>query len=150
MLARGDRPRHPPAPDERAASAQRRDAVADLIVLCHACGVEWRVVRTGEDAQHRPVDRAGDPGARHRRTDRAANDNILAVRFGELIEIMSADPARGGVDQRHHGQLDHREARQMRVEHVEFARVDDILGVVEDDRLESQSRRRLMGHRRAQ
>jgi hypothetical protein len=48
---------------------------------------------------------------------------------------MAADPARFGIGQRQDGQLDERGALDKPVEQAKLERVDEVLGVVEHDRL---------------
>ena len=71
------------------------------------------------------------------------------MRFGELVEIMAADPARRRIDQRDDRQLNHRQSGDQAVEDAQLAGIDDVFGVVEDDRLEAHRRCLLMGGDRA-
>ena len=108
----------------------------DLIILGHAgAGERLAVLQRGELGERLPGDRAADPGERDRRADRLAHHQLLDVRLGEFVAIMAADPARVAVGQRQDRKLDHRRAVDQPVEDPELERVDDVLGVVEHDRL---------------
>jgi len=93
-------------------------------------------------------DRAADASRRHGGAQRLAHDQLLAMRLGELVRVMRADPSRASVDQRHDRKLDEIVALDQPIEHAELGRVDDVLGVVQHHRLEPAAERGLVGAHR--
>ena len=107
--------------DEHGLQSQRPEFQPDLIILGHAvAGEGLAVLQRGELRQRLASDSATDSGQWYRRADRFAYDQFLNVRLGELIAIMTADPARMAIDQREYGQLDYRCATDQSVEYPEF------------------------------
>src|SRR3712207_3718767 len=79
---------------EHGLEAERAEPEADLIVLGHAAAGEGPpVLHRGELRQWLARDRAADTGKRYRRSDRLAHNQLLHMRFGELVAIMARDPA---------------------------------------------------------
>ena len=116
--------------------AQCADPQPELVILGHAAADERAtVVHCGNARQRLASDRAADAGQRDRSPDRFAHHHLLGVGFGELIAIMAADPLRAGVDQRQHRKLDHSGTVDQPIEQHKLERMDDVLGVVEHDRL---------------
>lgn len=110
------------------------EAQADVVVLGQALHVEGDTVTLGQQRQDRLATEAGaDPGAGHLADQRLAQDDVLAVQLGELVDVMAGGelpPALGvGVD-RH---LDQVLARQHKVEQAQLQRLDHVLGVVQDE-----------------
>ena len=56
------------------------------------------------------------------------------MRLGKFVTIMAANPPRAARDDRYHRDLDHRGGAQMPSIQCDLARMDMILGIVEDDR----------------
>lgn len=61
------------------------------------------------------------------------------MRLDKLVAIMAANPPRAARDDRHHRDLHHRGVIQMPSIQRDLARMDMILGVVEDDRGKAQA-----------
>ena len=80
-------------------------------------------------------DRATDPRQRQRRAYQLANDQYLGVALGELLGDHTADQRARALQHGADRELDHVVLRQQRIEDREFGRVDDVLGIVEDDRV---------------
>ncbi len=131
---------------EHGLEAERTDLEPDFVILGHAAGGErMAVLCRGEVRERAPGNRAADAGQRNRGADRFANHQLLDVGLGEFVAIMPADPARIGVGKGQHGKLDHGRAVDQPVEDPELERVDDVLGVVKDDRLGRAAGRGLVG-----
>ena len=74
------------------------EAQAKLVILGQAVGRERIAAAPGGEPGKRPaLDRAADPGERDRGADRLAHDHFLAVALGELVAIMTGDPAAAGL-----------------------------------------------------
>jgi len=143
-LARGRRDPH-----EHGLEPERADPQADLIILGHAAsGERLSILHGGELSERLASDRAAHSGQRDRGADRLAHHQFLDVRFGELVAIMAADPARIGVGQRQDWQLDHARTIDQPVENLELKGVNDILGIVEDGRLGELTGRGFEGDQR--
>ena len=153
MAAAGDhraRSRRGGNAHEHRPQAERAEPQPELIILGQAGGGEGQaVIGGGEPLERAALDRAADPGEGNRRADRLAHDQFLDVALRELVGIMAADPARRGVGQGQDGQLDQRGALDQPVEQPELERVDEVLGVVEHDRLGARGARRFVGDQRA-
>lgn len=107
---------------------------AHFIILGQAGAGKWTsVVPRGDPRQSNAFDRAADAGHRDRRADRFANHQLLHVRFGEFVGIMTANPARVRIDEWDHRQLDQPGIFDQPVEQLELKRMNDILGVVQHD-----------------
>ena len=138
MASRGDRGAVPGGggnTDEHRLEPERAKPEPDLIILGHAVGRERASAMTrGEPRQRAPLDRACHPGKRDRRPDGLANDQLLAMAFGEFVAIMARDPRARRIGQRHDGQLDCRCPPDQRGEQAKLAGMDHILGVMKHDR----------------
>ena len=86
---------------------------------------------SGSRAIAQPTPASGIDGA-----DRLAHHQLLGVGLGEFVAIMAADPraSRGSSSGRTGSWIDAGAVDQP-VEQAELERVDDILGIVEHDRL---------------
>ena len=136
-------------PHEHGLEPEGSDLQPDFVILGHAAaGERPAVLHGGELGERPPGDRTADAGERNRRADGFAHDQFLDVRLGELVAIMAADPARIGIGQRQHRQLDHRCAFDQAIEDLELERVDHVLGVVEHHRLGRAAGRSLIGDQR--
>jgi len=115
------------------------DEHADLIILGQAVGAKRRAAAV-EREQRKRVAGEGATDARRgqRQSQMRANDQFLAVRLGELVAIMAADPRRARAFRRHDGNLDHRMIGQPVAIERDLGRVDAVLRIVEDDGGEAQ------------
>ena len=62
------------------------------------------------------------------------HDELLGMRFGELVAIMAGDQPRAAIDQRQDRQLHGGVIADQPIEHTELGGMNDVLGVVKDDR----------------
>ena len=92
-------------------------------------------MQSGKRRQWSTGNGTADAGERDSRSDRLANDQLLDVRLGELVAIMTADPARALVDQRKDGKLDDGRTVDQPVKNSELIAMHHVFGVVQDDRL---------------
>gem|GEM_PF-3198265 len=122
--------------DEHRLVSECSDAQTELIILGHALCRERPAAIVGcEPGDGVASDSTADSGERDRCADRFADHQFLAMALGEFVAIMAADPARIGIKQGDHGQLDHRRLLGHHVEQFDLERVDQILGIVEHHRL---------------
>ena len=87
----------------------------------------------GKAAKRLARDRAAYPGERDRGADGLTHDEFLGMRLGKFVAIMARNPARTRVNQWQDRELDDPRTGNQPIEQAKFERVNEVLGIVEDD-----------------
>ena len=118
-------------------SAKRAEPQAELIILGHASGGERAAVIVRREPGERVAgDGAADPGERDRRADRLAHDQLLAVALGEFVGNNGRrSSANRGSSSGTTGNCTSAARSTSTVEQRDLERVDEVLGIVQHDRL---------------